>query len=136
MKPLTIKIANADELKAIETALNLATGKQKSLKQAKFLFINEDFSVNYSNEDVAFQKRVEHDITVIDAVQYLQQFANENPIFNKSANKVKLHYSVDSGIKDQFESICRHHGYKYDDRIQRLIEADIAARVRGEDITR
>ena len=134
MKPLTIKLNDAAEAGIIEKALIAATGEKKSVKPAKYVFVSEDGKVKVSNDDLIYQKRIEHNITVIDALSYLQSLVDKKPFLIRSGIKSPIAGKIDQGIKDQFASMCRQNGYKPDERFENLLAADIKCRIHGMDL--
>lgn len=134
MKQLSIKLNDPAEAKIIENAVILATGEKCTIKPAKYVFISEDFKVASSNDDVVYQKRIEHEISVIDAIHYLGGMVQQNPFLLRSGQKVSTAGKIDTGIKEQFASMCRQQGYKLDDRFENLIAADIKCRIHGLDL--
>lgn len=134
MKPLTIKLNDPAESAIIEKALIGATGEKKSIKPAKYVFISEDGKVGISNDDLIYQKRIEHDITVIDALHYLGSLVDKKPFLIRSGIKSPIAGKIDQGIKDQFSAMCRQNGYKPDERFENLLAADIKCRICGLDL--
>lgn len=134
MKPLSIELNDPAEAFIIEKAVIMATGQKCKIKPARYIFISEDFKIQTTNEDIIYQRRIEHKISVLDALEYLNSLVNNKPFLTRDGLKVSPSGKIDQGIKEQFSSMCRRQGYKIDDRLENLIAADIKCRIHGIDL--
>jgi hypothetical protein len=134
MKNLSIKLNDPSEVIILTKAIQLASGQKVNIKPAAFVFVSEDFKVKSSNDEKVYAKRIEHEISVFDAVVYLDSITEKKPFLNRSGLKVPIAGKIDSFIKDQFSSYCKSSGYKPDDRLENLIAADIKCKIHGLDL--
>ena len=135
MKPLTIKLNDPDEFPVIQRALFRAGGAwsngSKTLKenQVKFVFISETGIITTSNDPVSYQKRIVNNITLYDALMHLESLVELEPYLNRSGQKAKFSFNIDSMIKDQFASMCSREGLKPEKVIENLIAAEIKRKI-------
>lgn len=135
MKPLTIKLNDPDEFPVIQRALFRAGGKWSNGSTAikdntvKFVFISETGIITTSNDPVSYQKRIEHDITLYDALMHLESLVELEPYLYRSGQKAKFSFNIDSMIKDQFTSMCSREGLKPEKVIENLIAAEIKRKI-------
>lgn len=134
MKNLSIKLNDPSEIVILSKAIQLSSGEKVNIKPALFVFVSEDFKVNSSNDPKVYAKRIEHEISVLDAVIYLDSMVEKKPFLQRSGLKVSPAGKIDSFIKDQFASYCKLSGYKIDDRLENIIAADIKCRIHGLDL--
>lgn len=137
---MSIKINDKAEAKVIQKALFAAGGqhsngstKPKEMK-AKFLFISEDLVLTCSSDRFAFEKRSENEISVFEAIEFLDSLVNKEPFLQRSGTKVKPNFSIDSFVKNQFNNTCTASGLNFDKRLENLIAADIKCRIHGLDL--
>ncbi len=134
MKNLSIKLNDPSEIIILSNAVQLASGEKVTMKPALYVFISEDFKVAVSNDPKIYAKRIEHEISVFDAIAYLDSMVDKKPFLNRSGLKVSPSGKIDSFIKEQFSSYCKSSGYKLDDRLENIIAADIKCRIHGIDL--
>ncbi len=134
MKNLSIKLNDPSEMIILSKAIQLASGEQVNIKPALFVFVSENFKVNSSNDPKVYAKRIEYEISVFDAVVYMDSMCEKKPFLQRSGLKVSPSGKIDSFIKDQFSGYCKSSGYKLDDRLENIIAADIKCRIHGIDL--
>jgi len=131
MKPMSIRLNDIDESKIIASAVLRATGVKNNTKPAKFFFIDINGKIVFSNEEKSYQRRIEDEISVYDALIYLDGLIEKEPFLNRSGQRVKLTWSIDGHVRDQFVSMCNSEGLKVDKALENLIAKEIKRKILG-----